>query len=229
MAQISLWFRDLPFIDNMPFICIIENDYQIRVWELMKKLFVPVLCIALSLAFTGCSDGRASSRNTIQTTGVREVLQSGISSQSSETTSETTTSVTIAPPDPESFGGIDDRFKGTEGIDIDLTKGSANVVYAQVYSMMYAPEEYIGKMVKMQGQFTFYKDEATGKYYFACFISDAAACCTQGIEFIPAKKTKYPDDFPKVGTEISVTGEFYTYKEGDDTFAALKDAQFKTV
>ena len=194
----------------------------------MRKLTVPVLCIALTLAFTGCSDGRASSRNMNQTTGVREVLQSGIASQTSETTAQTTP-VTIEPPDPESFGGIDDRFKGTEGIDIDLTKGSANVVYAQVYSMMYAPEEYIGKKVKMQGQFTFYKDEATGKYYFACFISDAAACCTQGIEFIPKKKVKYPDNFPKVGTEISVTGEFYTYKEGDDTFAALKDAQFKTV
>ena len=52
---------------------------------------------------------------------------------------------------------------------------------------------------------------------------------TKGIEFIPSDKVKYPDDFPKVGAEISVTGVFYTYKEGDSTFAALKDAKFKVV
>lgn len=209
----------------------------------MRKRLIPALCIALTLAFTGCSDNRASGRNMNQPTGVKEVLASGIASQSSETAVETTaepaettkatettvTPITVEPPVPDERGGIHEKFTGTKGIDIDLTQGSANLVYAQVYSMMYTPEEYIGKKVKMQGQFTFYKDEATGKYYYACFISDAAACCTQGIEFIPSEKVKYPDDFPKVGSEISVTGVFYTYKEGDDTFAALKDAKYKAV
>ncbi len=200
----------------------------------MRKRLIPALCIALALAFTGCSDAQPARRNINQPTGVKEVLASGIASQSSETGAETTAEttavpVTIEPPKPEDFGGIHEKFKGTDGIDIDLTKGNANLVYAQVYSMMYTPEEYTGKKVKMQGQFTFYQDKATGKYYYACFISDAAACCTQGIEFIPSKKVKYPADFPKVGTEISVTGVFCTYKEGDDTFAALKDAKFKVV
>ncbi len=206
----------------------------------MRKRLIPALCIVLTLAFSGCSEQQPARRNINQPTGVKEVLASGIASQSSETAVETTaettepaettaTPITVEPPVPEERGGIHENFKGTEGIDIDLTKGNANLVYAQVYSMMYTPEEYIGKKVKMQGQFTFYQDKATGKYYYACFISDAAACCTQGIEFIPSKKVKYPDDFPKVGSEISVTGVFYTYKEGDDTFAALKDAKFKAV
>ena len=207
----------------------------------MKKIYIAAICMALTLAFTSCAESGASSRGMNQTTGVRDVLQSriayenGETSQTTETTDTTTTSettktaVTIEPPKPEDFAEIDETFKGTKGIDIDLTKGNANMVYAQVYNMMYAPEEFIGKKVKMQGEFTMYHDEATGKYYYACFIADAAKCCTQGIEFLPAKKVKYPDDFPKVGTKILVTGVFTTYKEGDDTYAALKDAAFKVI
>jgi hypothetical protein len=173
-----------------------------------------------------------------QSTGIKDVIQSGIASENektaptttSETTSETTvTPITIAPPEPSGFDDVDERFKGTKGIDIDLTKGNANLVYAQVYDMMYSPESYIGKKVKVEGTFTYYHNEETDKYYYACFIADAAACCQQGIEFEPAKKVKFPDDFPKVGAKIIVTGVFYTYKEGNDTFAALKDATYKAV
>lgn len=213
----------------------------------MKKIYVTALFMALTLAFTGCAESGASSRGAVQTTGIRDVLQSGIASEKEKTseTAETTetvatdatadtdattqTAVTIEPPKPEDFAEIGETFKGTKGIDIDLTKGNANMVYAQVYNIMYAPEEFIGKKIKMQGEFTMYHDEATGKYYYACFIADAAKCCTQGIEFIPAKKVKYPDDFPKVGTKILVTGVFTTYKEGSETYAALKDAAFKVI
>ena len=204
----------------------------------MKKFVLPFLCVALMLSFAGCADNGATGRITPQNTGVKDILQSGIASENektaptttSETTSETTvTPITIAPPEPSGFDDVDERFKGTKGIDIDLTKGNANLVYAQVYDMMYSPESYIGKKVKVEGTFTYYHNEETDKYYYACFIADAAACCQQGIEFEPAKKVKFPDDFPKVGAKIIVTGVFYTYKEGNDTFAALKDATYKAV
>ena len=203
----------------------------------MKKFILPFLCVALMLSFTGCADNGASGRVMNQSTGIKEILQSGIASENektapatSETTTETTqTPVTVAPPEPSGFDNIDEQFKGTKGIDVDLTKGNANLVYAQVYDMMYSPDSYIGKKIKMEGTFTYYHNEETDKYYYACFIADAAACCQQGIEFEPAKKVKFPDDFPKVGAKISVTGVFYTYKEGDNTFAALKDATYKAV
>ena len=204
----------------------------------MKKFVIPFLCVVLMLSFAGCADNGATGRITPQNTGVKDILQSGIASENektaptttSETTSETTvTPITVAPPEPSGFDDVDERFKGTKGIDIDLTKGNANLVYAQVYDMMYSPDSYIGKKIKMEGTFTYYHNEETDKYYYACFIADAAACCQQGIEFEPAKKVKFPDDFPKVGAKISVTGVFYTYKEGDNTFAALKDATYKAV
>jgi hypothetical protein len=70
------------------------------------------------------------------------------------------------------------------GIDYDLTKLSSDLIYAEVYNMMIFPKEYIGRTVKVSGVFTVYYDEAKDKYHFACFVSDAAACCRQGIEFI---------------------------------------------
>ena len=36
-------------------------------------------------------------------------------------------------------------------------------------------------------------------------------------------------NFPTVGTKILVTGVFTTYKEGSETYAALKDAAIKVI
>ena len=93
--------------------------------------------------------------------------------------------------------------------------------------MIASPENYIGKTVKMKGPFTFYHDEATGNYYFACIIRDAAACCAQGIEFVLTDDYIYPDDYPKVDEEICVIGVFDMYKEGDYTYCTLRHAQLR--
>lgn len=91
--------------------------------------------------------------------------------------------------------------------------------------MMTAPSSYLGKSVKMQGPFATYHDEKSDKWYFACIIKDATACCSQGIEFVLAGDKKYPDDYPAKGEEICVTGVFDTYQEGENTYYTLKDAE----
>jgi len=107
---------------------------------------------------------------------------------------------------------------------VDLTALSSIMVYSEVYNMMMKPEEYIGKTVKMAGAFNVYYDETLDKYYFACVISDATACCSQGIEFELTGDYKYPDDYPEVGSEITVTGIFDTYVEGEFTYCTLRNA-----
>ena len=92
-------------------------------------------------------------------------------------------------------------------VDVDLTVMNSNMVYAEVYNMMMYPEDYIGKTVKMEGTCACYHDEETGKYYFACLIADATACCSQGIEFVLTDDYSCPDDYPEIGKEIFVTGE----------------------
>lgn len=111
--------------------------------------------------------------------------------------------------------------------DVDLTKLSSTMVYSEVYNMMTNPDNYMGKYVKMKGNFGVYTDEATGKNYYACIIADATACCQQGVEFVLKGEHKYPDDYPELDTEIIVTGTFDTYYEGENMYCQLIDAKLE--
>ena len=115
--------------------------------------------------------------------------------------------------------------QSTGGIDVDLTKLSSTMVYSEVYNMMVSPDKYIGKTVKMNGAFAYYEDPETKKQYFACIIADATACCSQGLEFILAGEHSYPDDYPELGTEITVVGTFQTYEENGYMYCHLVDAE----
>lgn len=107
-------------------------------------------------------------------------------------------------------------------VDVDLTQLSSTMVYAEVSNMMSSPDEYTGKTVKMSGIFSVYVGET--QVYFACIIADATACCSQGIEFILAGNHSYPDDYPDLGTTVTVTGTFQTYEEDGYQYITLVDA-----
>lgn len=110
-------------------------------------------------------------------------------------------------------------------VDVDLTALSSTMVYSEVLNIMTAPETYIGKTLKMKGYFGYYHDEKTDKYYFACMIPDATACCAQGIEFILTDDYLFPDDYPQEGEIVTVAGEFMTYEEDGSTYFTLKDSK----
>ncbi|MCR4739538.1 MAG: hypothetical protein K5886_04665 [Lachnospiraceae bacterium] len=108
---------------------------------------------------------------------------------------------------------------------IDLTVLSATMVYSEVYNMMYYPENYVGKTVRMSGIYTVYRDEITDRLYHACIISDATACCSQGIEFELTDDYSYPEDYPDEGGQICVEGVFDTYREGEYEYCTLRNAK----
>ena len=110
-------------------------------------------------------------------------------------------------------------------IDVDLTVLSSSMVYSEVYNMMMAPTDYVGKIVKMTGAFSVYHDPNTDYTYYACIIKDATACCQQGLEFILAGDPAYPADYPDAGSEITVAGEFQIYYEGEYMYLHLVDAE----
>lgn len=105
---------------------------------------------------------------------------------------------------------------------IDLTAMSGTMVYSEVLNMMLSPEDYEGKTVKMHGAFSY--AEGIDRYYYACIIADATACCAQGIEFELAEERIFPDEFPELGEEITVEGVFGTYYEDDYRYCTLTDA-----
>jgi len=104
-------------------------------------------------------------------------------------------------------GGKKDMSFGTEA-DIDLTVLSATVAYAEVTAMFMRPEEYVGKTVKISGDYTSIYYDLTDSYYHYVAIEDAAACCSQGMEFVLGS-----GDYPQDGTRIEILGVFDIYEE----------------
>ncbi len=109
---------------------------------------------------------------------------------------------------PENSFPVEDD--SPEKVDFDFTKMNANMVYAQVFEMMIEPEKYQNKKIKMRGNFEIFKNTAEVQKIagspesYSVIISDALACCQQGISF----HYDFKDGAPAKGSEIIVTGTF---------------------
>ena len=113
--------------------------------------------------------------------------------------------------------------------ELDLTKVSATVAYAQVTQLLGDPEAYNGMKLSIKGFFLPALDE-TGEepdWRTYCFISDATACCMQMLEFRWDGEHTYPEDYPPDGTEITVTGRFEAYSDGTATYGCLSGASLE--
>ena len=99
-----------------------------------------------------------------------------------------------------------------EPVDIDISESSGTIVYSTVYDMMWNPENYVGKKIRITGYFALGEDQH-GRQLFGCIVPDATACCSQGIEFVLKNDRKYPDDYPKPGQWMILQGEFTYYDE----------------
>ena len=174
----------------------------------MKKLFHLLLIVTLIVSLSACGSekdkGTAATDKQTSNSSVSQNQTTEKSSESAPTTSK--------------------PAQSADGIDVDLTKLSSTMVYSEVYNMMVSPDNYTGKTVKMNGAFAYYEDPETKKQYFACIIADATACCSQGLEFILTGEHTYPNDYPELNSEITVTGIFETYEENGFKYCRLTDA-----
>ncbi len=200
----------------------------------MKKLLSILLCLALSFAMTGCGGSSSGKPSGNKTAGVNDVLEQGMAEADGKNTENTSRAAennkdhqNTADPKAQAAGAdaASAPAENAEGIDVDLTALSSTMVYSEVYNMMNSPETYIGKTVKMKGQYAHFHDNNTNNDYFACIIKDATACCSQGIEFVLTDDYAYPDDYPDAEEEICVVGVFDTYKEGRYLYCTLRDAK----
>ena len=176
----------------------------------MKKLFCTLIVVLTLLSLAACGSekdkGTAATDNQTSNSSVSQNQTTEKSAESSPTTSK--------------------PAQSADGIDVDLTKLSSTMVYSEVYNMMVSPDNYTGKTVKMNGAFAYYEDPETKKQYFACIIADATACCSQGLEFILTGEHTYPNDYPELNSEITVTGTFETYEENGYNYCRLVNAEF---
>ena len=123
-------------------------------------------------------------------------------------------------------GSVRSRGKtmDVDNVDLDLARLSGSVAYSAVCNMLSSPDDYIGKTVRMRGQFAYYEDPVSKNQYFACVIADAASCCSQGFEFVLVGEHSYPIDYPELGAEITVTGTFGVYEENGFQYCRLEEA-----
>ena len=196
----------------------------------MKKicLFLSLFIVILTLAACTSTDNNASQKGQA---GNGEQAKSGVVDTPLLTSEEVAaqlgakgeleveTAPAAAPAKLSSVSTDDDR-----PVDLDLTQISGTVVYSQVYDMMMNPNSYLGQKIKMKGNFSYFRDPETNQEYFATIIADATACCAQGIEFVWKGNHAYPQDYPPLDTEITVTGTFSTYNEGGYMYVQLVDA-----
>ncbi len=193
----------------------------------MKKLIVLLLVLVLLVAMTGCGGKNDSANRTQgQTSTVEDVIEQGIAEEDGTATEEEPEPEDEPVEEPE---GADPEDGGTEEgstVDVDLTAMSSTMVYSEVNAMMLTPDDYLGKTVKMEGNFAVYYDEPSDTYYYACIVQDATQCCSQGIEFIltDAGERTFPEDYPVEGQIITVVGVFDTYIEGDFQYCTLREA-----
>ena len=148
-----------------------------------------------------------------------------LASCASEVPADIPAAAALQPDLPAEGVGSEDHTSDDAGgsIDVDLTKMSSTMVYSEVYNMMSLPDNYLGQTVRMKGQFQMY--EGDGRNYYVVLIADALACCQQGMEFVLDGDHSYPEDYPEPGTEVTVTGVFDTYMEGEYMrFCQLIDA-----
>lgn len=137
----------------------------------MKKLLC-VLLIALTLVPLAACGGEKDKVTAAADSADNQAPEASVSQkQPSEKKSE---------PKP----AASEPTQSTDGVDVDLTSLSSTMVYSEVYNMMNAPGDYIGKTIKMTGQFVYYENPDTKAQYFTCIIGDAMACCSQGLEFV---------------------------------------------
>lgn len=188
------------------------------------KIKKPVSIITgtiLIILMTACSKNKSQYvQPNIAPASVNDVLQ-----QKTDANVTQPQVVIITPSPVEKDIESQTATDNTQEYDVDLTALSSTMVYSEVYNMMVTPEEYVGKTIKMSGSFATFINEEDGRYIFGCVITDATACCAQGIEFELSDDYKYPDDYPKDGDTICVTGTFDTYQEEQFTYCTLRNAR----
>ena len=104
--------------------------------------------------------------------------------------------------------------------DVDLSKMNGVMAYSGLFNVMCNPPAYVGKTIKVKGFCDSNHDEETGKDYYAVVLMDGSMCCMIGVDFV-LKSGSYP----KPGDMITVMGKFEQYKDGEDTFCRLSDAE----
>ena len=187
----------------------------------MKKILACIICLTLAFGVTAC--GKASDKDSNGDTKIISDAKNKQENSKSDTKKEVSKKEVAGDAGKGKSSKSKSKTKSNK-IDVDLNNLNANVVYSQVFLMMTEPDKFIGKRIRMSGQFNVYAAQEGNPSgvteYYAIIIADAQACCQQGIEFVWPGHT-YPEGFPEVKSNASVTGIFEVYEENGKKYCRL--------
>lgn len=194
----------------------------------MKKILACIICLTLAFGVTAC--GKASYKDSNGDTKIISDAKNKQENSKSDTKKEVSKKEVAGDAGKGKSSKSKSKTNSNKSktnsnkIDVDLNNLNANVVYSQVFLMMTEPDKFIGKRIRMSGQFNIYAAEEGNPSgvteYYAIIIADAQACCQQGIEFVWPGHT-YPEGFPEVKSNASVTGIFEVYEENGKKYCRL--------
>ena len=189
----------------------------------MKRYGAFLLALTL-LALTACGGGGAATKSaTGNQSSVSQLMESAAQNAPAEpplpAPAPSDGSTPILPAEEFVPLELPEQPRGADGVDVDLTQMNATMVFAEVSNIMYLPDDYLGKVIRMKGTAVSSTDPETGVTYYAVIIQDATACCASGLEYLLTEGEYPPDE-----TEVTVTGEFELYQENGVLYGRLKDA-----
>lgn len=195
------------------------------------KILTFVTCLLL---LVGCGDKKDGNHQvttqdlfSTEETTTQSVVVVPEENRTTEATTELVIDSSVASSTDGELDNPNEATLKNGDIDLDLTLLSSTMVYSEVYNIMTTPEKYIGKTIRVTGPFDVYQDAETGNTYFACIIEDATACCAQGMEFVLEGQHSYPEDYPPIGTYITIQGNFNIYEEGGYKYMQLVNASME--
>lgn len=184
----------------------------------MNKIICLFLVIALLLA--GCGNMAASSKLSKNKT---------VESNDTAANSQSVTAGAVETSKDGAAGeSSSDKVKQSSDfdpsdIDVDVTE---NMYVAYINEIYINTEDYLGKVIRIQGMFQAYKDENTGITYYYVYRTGPGCCGNDGsmcgFEFT------WDGDMPKDNDWIEVVGKLRQYEEDGTTYLTL-DAKSVTI
>lgn len=198
----------------------------------MKRTGIGIWLLAAVVLLSGCGKQTDNGKGINSGKTVDKVIESQVKKEEQKKTEESTKEDTQKNDQQNTDTQTTENVQGSvnapeAAVDVDLSVMDSDMIYATVYQMMSDPEQYVGKIFRIEGKFYVTYDEMTKNQYYYCVIKDATECCAQGLEFVWGDGSHiYPDEYPTDGTEVIVDGTFELYMENDSRYCRLANADF---
>lgn len=190
----------------------------------MRKYKCLPFILLLILLLTSCYGENQQGLQTKKAVSIEDISEE-IDEQRGNNSLEKT--VSQKEPDTDEDFDVETEIQNNQSsdVDIDLTDVSSTIAYTQLFVIQRKPDEYIGKTVKLNGEFQVIENTENNIKFFAIIVSDDAACCKVGYEIVFSEKYKQSTDFPQIGENVTLVGKVNGFEKDGLTYINLIEVE----